>query len=211
MRLRNDFPTAIQNIIFDLGNVLVDLDIPATIQAFTELRIGGLQPQDIHPHQTGFFLDYELGTLSDNAFLSAVRQAYDCAGVEENRIWEAWNAIIPSVDPGRFRLMEKLDGYRLFVLSNTNSQHISRLDRLFRDATGGEDFERFFEACFYSHRMGLRKPGPEIYQSVVRQAGIVPQETLFIDDNACNFSGASSLYMETYHLTGEETLFDLFE
>ena len=211
MQLSNGFPEDIRNLIFDLGNVLVDIDISATLEAFAALNIGGLRPEDIHPHQNGFFLDYELGHLTDDGFLSAIRRAYGCSGIPDHRIWEAWNAMIPAVDSGRFRLMKGLGQYRLFVLSNTNPQHISRLHGLYREATGGDDFERFFEACFYSHDMHLRKPDPEIYRSVINQTGIIPEQTLFIDDNACNFPGARALELKTYHLTGNETLFGLFE
>jgi len=211
MKLQDRFPQGIRNIIFDIGNVLVDLDIPATLQAFQELSIGGLHPDDIHPHQTGFFLDYELGWLDDQGFLAGIRQAYDCSGVTDRQIFDAWNAMLKDPEPTRFDLIRQLGhNYRLFVLSNTNPQHINHLNTRLKAVFGGMELESLFEHCFYSHELHLRKPDVGIYRQVIAQTGIIPQQTLFIDDNACNFSGAKPLKLITHHLTNGEHLRELF-
>jgi len=211
MKLQAPFPERIRNIIFDIGNVLIDLDIRATLQAFEELHIGGLHPDDIHPHQTGFFLDYELGKIDDQGFITAIGQKYDCSGITDQSIFNAWNAMLKDPEMERFEMIRKLgQHYRLFVLSNTNNQHISHLKQRFRTVSGSSEFESFFEHCFYSHDMHLRKPDPEIYRRVIVETGVIPQETLFIDDNRCNILPADALLLETHHLTGKEKVTDLF-
>lgn len=212
MKLRDTFSDDIQNIIFDMGNVLIDLDIPATVRAFAALNVGGLRPEDIHPLTIGLFLEYELGNIDDSGFIAAIRETYDCSGVTDAELFAAWNAMLSDVDLRRFALLEKLkENYRLFVLSNTNEGHIRHVKELFREASGGREFESFFERCFYSHDMHLRKPDPEIYRQVIRETGVDPEKTLFIDDNACNISPAAALKLKTHCLAvGKETIRDLF-
>jgi putative hydrolase of the HAD superfamily len=212
MKLRDTFPADIETIVFDMGNVLIDLDIPATLRAFADLQIGGLREEDIHPHQRGFWLAYELGQIYDRGFLEAIRAEYDAAGATDSEIWAAWNAMLPAIDPQRYALIEELSTrYRLFVLSNTNPQHVEHIKKLVAETIGGKGFEAYFERCFYSHELLLRKPDPAIYRHVERETGIDPETTLFIDDNACNLLPATALHWKTHHLTARETIADLFE
>lgn len=211
MKLRSDFSPKIKHILFDIGNVLIDLDTPSTIRSFSELRKSAAVSDNVETYQSGPFLDYELGLISDSEFAQAIRDAYDCPDVGDARIFAAWNAMLPKINRERFNLIRSLKGeYHLFVLSNTNHGHIEHVKKIFREASGGEEFESFFEHCFYSHDMHLRKPDPEIYRQVIRQTGVNPQEMLFIDDNRHNILQADALLLKTYHLTGEETLSDLF-
>ena len=211
MEIKKCLPDGIRNILFDIGNVLVDLDVPATVRAFGRLNIGGLRPEDIHPNQTGLFLDYELGRLDDAGFIRAIRRTYDCRGVADEQIFAAWNALLLDPEPERFELIRQLkDNYRLFVLSNTNPQHVWRLRERFRTVTGGGEFEDHFERCYYSHDLRLRKPDPEIYRQVLARADILAGETLFIDDNLCNIPSARALHLQTHHLACGESLRDIF-
>ena len=211
MKLRQDFSPSIRNILFDMGNVLIDLDVKRTLDAFGRLGIGGFDLKDIHPYTTGFFLEYELGNLSSGAFIRAIREKYDCSRITDEMLWDAWNALLLDADMARFELLEEVGrDYRIFVLSNTNAEHIEYVKREFRQASGGREFESYFEKCFYSQDLHLRKPDVRIYREAIRQAGIVPEETLFIDDNACNLPGALDAGLHTYHLTGGEKIFDLF-
>ena len=211
MRLKNDPEGAIHNIIFDLGNVLIDIDIPRTLDAFARLDIHGIDPADIHPHQSGFFQEYELGNISEANFFRSIRKAYRCENVTDREIADAWCALLTEIDPVRFNMLDGLrKNYRLFVLSNTNTLHITRVKELALQALNGRDFESYFDRCFYSHEMHLRKPDREIYRQVIEQTGIIPQQTLFIDDNDCNFSGARALYLKTHHLTADQRVTDLF-
>jgi len=211
MKLIPRFDSGIRNIIFDIGNVLIDLDIPATLRAFASLHFGGLRPEDIHPHQTGFFLDYELGKIDDAGFLASLHRTYDCSAVTDLQIFTAWNAMLRDPEPARFELIRRLgQHYRLFVLSNTNHQHITHLRQRFAEICPGRTFDSLFEHCFYSHYMHLRKPDPEIYRRVIAQTGIISEQTLFIDDNACNILPAAALSLKTHHLRAGEKLAGLF-
>ena len=58
--------------------------------------------------------------------------------------------------------------------------------------------EDYFEHCFLSQRMHLAKPDAHIYEEVIRQANIHPDETLFIDDLKENCEAAEKLGIHTF-------------
>ena len=211
MRLLLKTPREIKNLIFDLGNVLMDIDIRKTLEAFRTLHIDGLQEADIHPHQKDFFLQLELGTITPDEFIEAIRRAYpDARRIDEALIWKAWDALLLDFEPRRFELLKRLaPDYRIFLLSNTNLPHRRTFLEKFKRQIGA-DFESYFEKCYYSDALKMRKPDPAIYRYVLDDAGIRAEETLFIDDNACNLPGAESVGLNTYRLTRDRHVCDLF-
>ena len=91
----------------------------------------------------------------------------------------------------------KKAGYRLFLLSNTIDVHWDYcVEHLFPYRNHG--VEDYFEHCFLSQRMHLAKPDAHIYEEVIRQANIYPDETLFIDDLKENCEAAEKLGIHTF-------------
>lgn len=212
MTLKLDGMKGVENVIFDLGNVILDIDIMFTIREFEKLGIDGLSIEDIHPHQKDFFLALELGTISDEEFIEKLHETYPSSkSVDNQLIWDAWNKLILEFDVRRLELLKKVaKKYNIYLLSNTNHPHrVYFLEKFIRDY--GYNFESLFLKCYYSDEMKLRKPDPLIYSTLIDDAGIVAEKTLFIDDNYCNFSGAEAVGLKWYHLTGGETILDLFE
>ncbi len=212
MRLKTEYGfDGIRHLMFDLGNVLVDLDVSRSLDAFRRLGMHGLKLVDLHPDLSGFFLRYELGEISTGEFTR--RAAELCGPIPPScdSVLSAWNAMLLDPEPERFYLMEKLkDHYRIYVLSNTNPAHIAHLRYGVRQATG-RNFEDLFDRCFYSHELRLRKPDPAVYRKVAQLARIHPGETLFIDDNPGNCAGARTEGFHTIHLTEKGGIFNLFE
>lgn len=216
MQLKPIYATDIQNLIFDFGGVLLDIDIQRTIQAFQRLGLTGLRNEEIHPHNSGIFLELELGQMSTATFVERLQQ---CVPFGQQRpsaeeLLAAWNALLLDYDWRRFELLDNLrqSGYRLFLLSNTNLPHRECfVERFNRENPVGRPFESYFETCFYSDAMHLRKPDEAIYRAVLEQTGIDPVHTLFIDDNRPNTEGAERVGIQTVHLASPLTVLDLFE
>ena len=101
-------------------------------------------------------------------------------------------------DEKKERLLQlKKAGYRLFLLSNTIDVHWDYcVEHLFPYQNYG--IEDYFEQCFLSQRMHLAKPNARIYEEVIRQANIHPDETLFIDDLKENCEAAEKLGIHTF-------------
>lgn len=212
MQLKNQQFKHIENIIFDFGNVLIDFDILRTIRAMEQLGLSTLNPEDIHPHNAGVFLQLELGEISTREFLTKLKSYANDRIPTDLELHYAWNMMLRDYDFERFALLDKLrDNYKLYLLTNTNLPHREYLIQKFNAENPRQrTFESYFDICFYSDAMHLRKPDAEIYRQTILQAGIEPERTLFIDDNLCNLTGAAEVGLHTYHLTQPETILDLF-
>lgn len=203
----------VKNIILDLGGVLLDIDIRRTLEAFDKLNIDGVRSEDVYPHLKGPFLELELGNIDGDEFLKRMREEHGIGeSVTDKQIWDAWNALLLDFDLERFDMIEKSgDKYRLFILSNTNLPHRIEYLKRFETQSGGRTFESYFEKCFYSDELHMRKPDERIYRHVIETTGIVPEETLFIDDNKCNFVGAEACGIKTLAVNSSFTVKDIFE
>ena len=212
MKLINKFPNNIKNVIFDFGGVIMDINIGKTIQAFEALHVEGWSKDDIISSHKKFLLDLELGLITPDEFIHALYEEYPAMkNVGADKVWEAWNALLLGYDPQRIELIEKIrKNYKLFVLSNTNLPHRVRFKQMFREQFK-KGFGSLFDKQFYSDEMHLRKPDLKIYNEVIEDTGIKPEETLFIDDNELNITYAKQTGLIAYHLTGGEKITDLFE
>ena len=200
--------TGIKNIIFDLGGVVLDIDFALTNKAFEELGLKGFSNHITQHHITPLFEDYETGKIDDAAFIKGVQELSGLP-LTEAQIINAWNALLLEFLPARVAFLEKLKTkYRLFLLSNTNSLHLREFNERLKKMSGLY-LEDIFEKTYYSHAVGLRKPHAEIYQLVIEENGLIPSETLFIDDTASNFSGAEQVGLKVLHLKPPMTILDL--
>lgn len=162
-------PSQTKVIIFDLGGVLVHLSVAKTIQALAKLS--GTSPQEIQEAYVKYpvFFSYERGEISDMEFRTQLRKEFSFEATDEE-IDQSWNAMLLDLPHDKLQLVEKLKGkFTVFVLSNTNNIHIQYLNNIFLK---GEVLDTYFNKCYYSHEVGMRKPEPEIYQHVLRDAGI---------------------------------------
>jgi putative hydrolase of the HAD superfamily len=173
-------------LIFDFGNVLIEIDPTRSIEAFQAL--GAKADLNL---EAEFFHDFETGILSAAGFRDALRSQLKWAA-SGSSIDRAWNELLLEVPPRTLANLHQLraKGYKLALLSNTNPIHIDKVRRL--GPFGYGEFARCFERIFYSYEMGLRKPDPAIYAAVDRELGIDnPAEVLFIDDNSANIASAA--------------------
>ena len=182
-----------KNILFDLGGVILNLDIPRTMACFKSLagseeefnRIFGLLAQEEH------FERFERGQISADDFLA---RFVDLAKrpIDKAQAKMAWNAMLLDLPAQRINCLQKLraKGHRLFLLSNINEIHLEEVRKIIEKQHGALDFDGLFEKAYYSHEIGRRKPDIATYQWLAEDAGILAQDTLFVDDNADNIKGA---------------------
>ena len=187
-----------KNIIFDLGNVLVKLNPEGCIGAFKAIGMGELV--DSNPQSEGMKLMGKLGVgmMTTEAFCDAARELTGADVTNEDIIAAANKMLVVIPDEKKERLLQlKKAGYRLFLLSNTIDIHWDYcVELLFPYQNHG--VEDYFEQCFLSQRMHLAKPNARIYEEVIRQANIHPDETLFIDDLKENCEAAEKLGIHTF-------------
>jgi len=180
----------IKNIIFDLGGVIINLDINKTINEFNKLSNKPFESIYTQLQQTSIFDDFDKGHISESIFFNDLQFALD-ANITKDNLLLAWNAMLLDFPKRRLDLLQKLKHhYRLFLLSNTNETHITEFESTLFTQHGFKNLESFFETVHYSCRMGKRKPNTDIFMDVLHSNNLNAQETLFIDDSPQHIEGA---------------------
>ena len=195
----------IKNIIFDFGDIFINLDKEATARMMVRKGFAGITPDLLN-----LFKAYETGIISTDIFLSRANQWVPRAS--RNELIEAWNAIILDFPDYRLEFLESLvreNKYRIFLLSNSNILHVEKVIH----NMGQDKFKRFiqcFEVPYFSHEINMRKPDKEIFQHVLQSHSLKPSETCFIDDTEEHILSAKALGINTWHLlVGKEDIVDL--
>ncbi len=187
------------NIIFDLGGVILNIDPQLTVNEFRNLGWHNFYEDSNQSAAKTLFFELEKGNASLGSFREIVREMVK-GQVDDQAIDKAWSAMILDIPASRVKYLESLKSdYRLFLLSNTNEIHCLKFHREFKD-TYGYPFYDLFERNFYSHEMGMRKPNPEIYYQALKLAGLVAEETLFVDDIEENTLAAKSVGMQVLNI-----------
>ncbi len=184
----------VQNIVFDFGNVLFDLDLPSIGREIQKLV--GMRYEVVYRQlrQNKVFELYETGGLSTGEFIDAIRFAGD-ATLSSEQITAAWNSIFIGMPRERFdALLQLRRQYKVFLLSNINDLHATWIDAYMLREHGISDFQtRYFDGVYYSHLIRLRKPNADIYEYLLADAELAPEETVFIDDLEENIAAAERL------------------
>jgi putative hydrolase of the HAD superfamily len=195
----------IKNIIFDFGDIFINLDKPALQNALQSLGI-----EDWNAKLSELNESFEKSECSEESFLSGFQKYTTDKNLEEIKL--SWCTILGNFPIHRLEFLEKLKpSYRLFLLSNTDSIYIAH----FQKTVGTEFYERFFncfEKVYFSFEMGLRKPQLDIYAQVLNENILIAAETLFVDDKKENTDAAEAIEIQVWNLlVGEEDVVDLFQ
>lgn len=194
----------IDAIIFDFGDIFINLDKPATISGLQKL---GMTEWNNELNQLN--LSFETGSISPEDFIGGFKKQLPNASEEE--ILKAWNAILADFPFYRLEFLQELaTKYRLFLLSNTDSIHINTFEQK-SGVSFYEDFYNCFEKIYFSFDIGMRKPDPKIYQFVLEENNLIAENTLFVDDKTENTDSAAALGIKVWNLqVGKEDVVDLF-
>lgn len=200
-----------KNLIFDLGGVVLDLDVAATLKGFSALS--GLDEATVTKRfvSSAGFLEFERGELSEQDFRKFVRELYNVEAPDEE-LDRCWNAMLVAFPIEKLHLLNNLrKHYKTFLLSNTNSIHLRCINEVIIPATDGmHTLDDYFDRTYYSHEMGTRKPEAAIFQQVLNENNLVAAETLFLDDNADNIAGAERVGLKTAFVNTPSFILDYF-
>jgi len=195
----------IKNIIFDFGDIFINLDKEATYKELAKLGVTAVS-QDMMET----YFKYEMGLLSTEAFVGFYKDKFP--NITKEELVHAWNAILLDFPTHRLTFLKELAAskkYRLFLLSNTNDLHISWIQNDW-GAPLYNEFKSCFEQFYLSHEIHFRKPNKDIYEFVLTENNLKPEETFFIDDTKENTDSAQSLGIKVWNLIpGEDDVVDL--
>lgn len=190
----------IKHIIFDLGNVLLNIDPSLTHKALQDLNIPNFDEVYFSLNEKNIFHELEINALSPRQFIDVIRETSGLP-LEDHQIINAWNALLLDFPLRRLQILQQLQlHYDLVLLSNTNEIHEESFNKTLHSAHGIPNIGVFFDKVYYSHRVGMRKPNPAIFQRVLDDCSFKPEHTLFIDDLEQNTLAAEGLGIKTIWL-----------
>ncbi len=189
----------ISAVCFDLGKVLIDFDWHVMTSHVAEKS--SLTPTEIGARisSDNEVLGYERGAITTPKFFSHLKKRLEYKGTAKE-LRAAFTEIFTPIADHIALAALLAPHYPLAIISNTNDAHITHAEAAY-------SFFSLFPVRIYSHRVGVMKPQPEIYQ-VAREAvgNPDPTEMLFIDDLEPNVLGAVALGWQTIHLRPDVNL-----
>jgi putative hydrolase of the HAD superfamily len=195
----------IDTIIFDFGDIFINLDKQATINGLERLGLSTWN-KDLDRLNISF----EKGQISRDEFLLGIQKQIPNASIDE--ILMAWNAVLLDFPLYRLEFLQLLSKkFRLFLLSNTDAIHIDHFEQR-EGASFYGDFYQCFEKVYFSYEMGMRKPDAEIYTTLINRHELSPKRTLFVDDKKDNTDAAKALGLHVWNLqVGKEDVIELLD
>lgn len=195
----------INTIIFDFGDIFVNLEKETSINEFKKLGLDGPNEELLAMNDL-----FERGKITELQFIEGFQKYIPEADMLDIR--KAWNSVIGEFPLYRLEFLQMLSTkYRLFLLTNTDAIHISRFEHM-AGISFFSDFYQCFEKVYYSFEMGMRKPETEIFNYILKKHDLSPKRTLFVDDKKENTDAAAALGIQVWNLkVGQEDVVDLFE
>ncbi|WP_338645902.1 HAD family phosphatase [Flavobacterium sp. KS-LB2] len=195
----------INTILFDFGDIFINLDKQAPIVEFTKLGL-----KEWSEDLDKLNLSFEKGKISELEFIEGFQKHMPNASIDEIR--SAWNTILLDFPLYRLEFLQMLSQkYRLFLLSNTDAIHIDSFQHK-AGVTFYREFYQCFERVYFSFELGMRKPDAEIFNYLIKKHDLTPKRTLFIDDKKENTDAALALGFQVWNLqVGQEDVVHLFD
>lgn len=184
----------IKVVFFDLGNVIMKVNMAAAIARIAEEfhvpETAVLEPSLLVQEKR-----FEKGQMTIEEHLSIVKKVYKFDGnvgiAELENVWQAGFELNRDV----WRIVQKVrQKTPVFLLSNTNELHIRAVRKKY-------DVLDNLDGLVFSYEAGSLKPEPEIYHYALRKAGIAAEQALFIDDLAENVAAAIRLGIRAHQFS----------
>ena len=196
----------IKTLIFDFGDVFINIDKQGAMQNALELfRLKSFEEDMLSTN-----MQYEIGNISTSEFIAFYLNKFPY--LNENQIVEAWNYILKDFPKHRLDFLRDLaqgGNYKLILLSNTNEMHV---DFIKAHVDFYEDFKSYFHKFYLSQEVRLRKPNADIFEFVLQENDLDPKECLFIDDTKENTNTAASMGIHIWNIDEtKEDVVNLFK
>lgn len=200
----------IKNVVFDLGGVLIDLDFKSALNALQEAGFTNAKEQLQTFDREGIFAKFESGEMTADEFREATRKNAKVT-LTDDEIDKIWNLMLLEIPREKLELILELRGkYMVYLLSNTNPIH---WEYACKNAFHYRGFRvnDYFEETFLSYEMHLAKPDKAIFEKMMQDANLLPEDTIFIDDSEANCKAAAELGIHTHHYHIGDDLRKIFE
>ena len=197
-----------ETIIFDLGEVIIDLDSKRVIDQFQKQSDKSAEDIIRLISKSQDLIDYEVGKMTDAEFCQVVNELLSIE-LSQASFEAIWNSFLGTIHLDKLRLMLDLkEKYNVLILSNTNAIHQRAFDRHIGELIPSKTMADMVHTAYYSHELGLRKPDPHIYQKVIDLQNLNPAKTLFFDDRLENITAAQARGIQAIQVTYSDQILD---
>lgn len=186
--------SCVRNIIFDLGNTLVYFDFSYFYNGIAE-REKNLSVIKFKKYIVDNKLDLKLmtGRIAHKEFFRKLKKKFDLKIGYNDFIYFYSDIFWANSNMKRFlEKISRIKKYKLFLLSNTDSPHITFIDNNF-------PFVKLLKKRVLSYKVKMAKPNKRIFKLTLEKFNLIPEETVLIDDMKDNVVSAQSLGIKTIH------------
>ena len=200
----------IKKLILDFGGVIYHISHQKQKDTFEQMGFDDFNTLYSQVVQNPLFARFECGKISDNDFREQLNALIDKSFTPQQTD-RAWNSILVGFDTPTIKLLEQLKSrYSIFLLSNTNAIHYKIYAQQFLESFG-YDINGLFEKCFWSFKIGKRKPNRDVYEMIISECAIDKDNAIFIDDTEANIIAAERAGIRACLLTPGQKLADFFD
>ena len=197
-----------ETIIFDLGEVIIDLDSKRVIDQFQKQSDKSAEDIIRLISKSQDLIDYEVGKMTDVEFCQVVNELLSIE-LSQASFEAIWNSFLGIIKLDKLYLMLDLkEKFNVLILSNTNAIHQRAFDRRVGEHIPSKTMADMVHTAYYSHELGLRKPDPHIYQKVIDLQNLNPAKTIFFDDRLENITAAQDSGIQAIQVTYSDQILD---
>ncbi len=202
-------PENYDTVIFDLGEVIVDLNGHAVIEGLKAIS----NKHDVNYKElivsSPLLQRYETGKIDGEAFREGMLSLLEME-LSHAQFDDIWNAMLGDIPLARLELMDGLGkNFQTMILSNTNAIHELKFDVMVGDLVPGRKMKDFVHHAYYSHDIGYRKPDPDIYRFLINKHELDPSRTIFLDDRPENIESARGEGIEAIQVKYPDQIFEI--
>ncbi len=196
-------PVVTRAVVFDLGNVLIDIDFMRCMRHWSRRARMPVDQIAARFRIDRHYEAFERGRLSPQGYFDVLRRqlGFD---LDDANIRAGWNRIIMGEKPGIRSCIHRLKPhFPLYILSNTNAVHAAEW------RSRHHSLLAHFRQVFVSSEMGCRKPDADVYQAVVAAVAVPAEQIVFMDDAPENVQGAAEVGLRASLIEKSEDIFRL--
>ncbi|MEM0941113.1 MAG: HAD family phosphatase [Bacteroidota bacterium] len=195
-----DLLRGIDAIIFDFGNVLIDLDYPRIIQEFKKVATKNQDNIRKLIMNSKVMMKFETGEIGPERFRASVNKILGM-DLSEDNFDQIWNSMLKSITKERMDKVLKIrNKFDTYILSNSNILHEIAFEEMVMDATGKLSIREYVKKTYFSHEVGMRKPNRDIYEFVIEDINNYASRMLFLDDRLDNIEAARAVGMKAIQI-----------